>query len=64
MINLDEYSDIGSHWVAFYVRNNNVTYFDSRTYSKRNYKAFIDRSLSITTIIFRRITLRKMIIYF
>ena len=29
MINLDEYSDIGSHWVAFYVRNNNVTYFDS-----------------------------------
>ena len=28
-INLDEYSDIGTHWVALYVRNNNVTYFDS-----------------------------------
>ena len=26
--NLDEYSDIGTHWVALWV-NNNVTYFDS-----------------------------------
>ena len=37
VINLNEYSDIGTHWVALYVReaspkdvqNNNVTYFDS-----------------------------------
>ena len=29
IINLDEYSDIGTHWVAFYVQNNNVIYFDS-----------------------------------
>ena len=40
IINLDEHSDIGSHWVALYVQNNNsVTNFDSfggRTYSKRN----------------------------
>ena len=28
IINLDEYSDIGTHWVASYVQNN-VTYFDS-----------------------------------
>ena len=28
-INLDEYSDIGTHWVALYVQNNNVTYFSS-----------------------------------
>ena len=28
-INLDEYSDIGTHWVALYVSNNDVTYFDS-----------------------------------
>ena len=28
IINLDEYSDIGTHWVALWV-NNNVTYFDS-----------------------------------
>ena len=30
VINLDEYSDIGTHCVALYVQdNNNVTYFDS-----------------------------------
>ena len=29
VINLDEYSDIGTHWVALYIKNNNVTYFDS-----------------------------------
>ena len=26
---LDEYSDIGTHWVALYVNNKTVTYFDS-----------------------------------
>ena len=29
IINLDEHSDIGTHWVALWVNNNNVTYFDS-----------------------------------
>ena len=30
MINLDEHSDIGTHWVALYMQNNNnVIYFDS-----------------------------------
>ena len=29
IINLDEYSDIGTHWVALYAQNNYVTYFDS-----------------------------------
>ena len=29
VINLDEYSDIGTQWVALHVRNKNVTYFDS-----------------------------------
>ena len=29
VINLDEYSDIGTHWVALWVSNNDVTYFDS-----------------------------------
>ena len=28
-INLDEYSDIGNHWVALYVNNDDVIYFDS-----------------------------------
>ena len=29
MINLDEYSDIGTHWVVLYVLNNDVTYFNT-----------------------------------
>ena len=29
VINLDEYSTIGTHWVALYVKNNNVNYFNS-----------------------------------
>ena len=29
IMNLDEYSDIRTHWVALYVINNDVTYFDS-----------------------------------
>ena len=28
IINLDESSDIGTHWVSLYMENNNVTYFD------------------------------------
>ena len=27
--NLDEYSDIGAHWIALYVKDNDITYFDS-----------------------------------
>ena len=29
IINLDEYSDIGTHWVALPMNNNDVTYFNS-----------------------------------
>ena len=29
LINLDEYSDIGTHWIALYVNFKTVTYFDS-----------------------------------
>ena len=28
VMNLDKYSDIGTHWIALYVKNNVVTYFD------------------------------------
>ena len=28
-INLDGYSDIGTHWIALYALNNSVTYIDS-----------------------------------
>ena len=55
VINLDEYSDIGTHWVALYVKNNDVTYFDSFgvEHIPKEIKKFIDHSLSITTNIFR-----------
>ena len=29
VINLDEYSDIGNHWIALYVNKKTVTHFDS-----------------------------------
>ena len=29
VINLDEYSGIGTHWIALYVNTKTVTYFDS-----------------------------------
>ena len=29
VINLDECSNIGTHWIALCVQNNDVTYFDS-----------------------------------
>ena len=29
VVNLDEYSDIGTHWIALYVKNKTVIYFDS-----------------------------------
>ena len=29
VVNLDEYSDIGTHWVALYANNKTVTHFDS-----------------------------------
>ena len=28
VINLDEYEDVGTHWIALYVKNNEITYFD------------------------------------
>ena len=63
IINLNEYSNIGTHWVSLYVRkvsrkevsNNDVTYFDSFSveYISKEIKAFIDCYLSITTNLFR-----------
>ena len=29
VINLPEYADVGTHWIALYVKNNEVIYFDS-----------------------------------
>ena len=54
IINLDEYSDIGTHWVALYVNNNNITYFDSFgvEHIPKEIKTFINNK-NITTNIFR-----------
>ena len=54
VINLDEYSDIGTHWIVLYVQNNDVTYFDSFgvEYIWQEIKAFIDHK-NIKTNIFR-----------
>ena len=45
VINLDEYSDNGTHWFALYVHNNYVTYFDSFgvEHIPKEIKVFIDR---------------------
>ena len=29
VINLDEYADVGTHWIALYVKNREVIYLDS-----------------------------------
>ena len=52
LINLAEYSDIGTHWVDLHVNNNDVTYFDSFgvEHILKEIKEFIGRSLSITNI--------------
>ena len=54
VINLDEYSDIGTHWVALYVQNNDVTYFDSFgvEHIPKEIKTFISNK-NIKTNIFR-----------
>ena len=54
IITLDEYSDIGSHWIALYLQNNDVTYFDSlgAEHIPEEIRKFI-RNRSIKTNIFR-----------
>ena len=52
--NLDEYSDIGTHWVALHVNNKDVTYFDSFgvEHIPKEIKAF-SKYKNIKTNIFR-----------
>ena len=54
IINLDEYSDIGTHWIALHIQNNDVTYFDSFgvEYILKRIKTFISNK-NIKTNIFR-----------
>ena len=49
--NLDEYSDIGTHWVALYLNNNNVTYFDSfKEHIPKEIKKFVGSKNVIANI--------------
>ena len=51
IINLDEYSDIRTHWIVLYLQSNDVTYFDSfgvehipkKIYQKQRHKTNIFR---------------------
>ena len=52
IINLDEYRNIGTHWVALYVNNKTVTYFDSFgvEHIPKEIMTFIDHKNIITNI--------------
>ena len=52
VINLDEYSDIGTHWIVLYVENNDITYFDSFgvEHIHKEIINFISRSLSSASL--------------
>ena len=47
VINLDEYSDIGTHCITLYALNNNVTHFDGFEveHIPKEIKIFIDKSV-------------------
>ena len=50
--NLDEYNDIGTHWVALYVNNKTATHFDSFgvEHIPKNVKKFINDKIIIANI--------------
>ena len=54
IINLDAYADVGTHWIALYVKDNKITYFDSFgvVCIPKEVKKFIENK-NIKTNIFR-----------
>ena len=52
VINLDESSDIGTHWIDCYALNNNVTYFDSLgvEHIPKEIKKSVNKSIVVTNI--------------
>ena len=54
LMNLDEYSDIGTHWIALYVNTKTVMYFDSFgvEHIPKEIKKFINNK-NVKTNIFR-----------
>ena len=55
VIDLDEYENTGTHWIAFYVKNNKVIYFDSFgvEYILKEVKKFIENDKEIKTNIYK-----------
>ena len=52
IINLDGYSDNGTHSIALYALNNNVTYFDGFVveHVPKEIKIFVDKSIVVANI--------------
>ena len=52
VINLDEYSDIGTHWIVLHVNTKTMTYFDSFVvkHIPKEIKHFINNKNIITNI--------------
>ena len=53
IINLDEYADVGIHWIALFCKENEIVYFDSFgvEHVPEEMKEFIDcRSLNSSTL--------------
>ena len=52
VINLDELKSIRTHWIAFYVNNDDVTYFDSFEveHIPKKPNKFIEKKYIITNI--------------
>ena len=52
IVNLDEYHDIGSHWIALYANNKAMTYFDNFgvEHIPKEIKKFINKKNIITNI--------------
>ena len=52
VINLDDHSNIGAHWVALYISNNKATYFDSFgvEHIPKEIKKTVKRSTIVTNI--------------
>ena len=52
VVNLDEYFDIGTHWIALYVNKKTVTYFNSFgiDHIPKEFKKFLSNRNIITNI--------------
>ena len=55
VINLDEYADIGTHYIALYALNNDLTYFESFGIERipKEMKRFIGNTKNMQASIFR-----------